>query len=157
MVHIYALSDGTDIFYIGKTKNLQHRISMHRLSSILLKDKKDKKIQEIIKSGRQFSVIKLDTCSENIALTLEAKYINEYSATYELLNICHNTHKNLSEIEKKMLVLISQDKDTKDMCKELFRSERTLEAIRQKLKEKANVKTIAGLVMWGIENGYITV
>lgn len=157
MVHIYALKHKEEIFYIGKTKNIKTRISGHKLRSILLLDDKDKKIQEIIQSGSELEFIILDSCEEIEGIFLEAKYIKEYSVNYELLNICHNTYRNLSELERVVLIMMSEDKDTKEMATQLFRSHRTIETVRLHLKEKAKVKTLSGLIMWAIKNGFITI
>ena len=48
--------------------------------------------------------------------------------------------------------LISEDKTTEEISKEIYLSPRTIETIRQNMKSKAGVKTIGGLVMFGIKN-----
>lgn len=54
--------------------------------------------------------------------------------------------------ELKILKLIAEDKTTEEISKEVFLSPRTIETIRQNMKQKAGVKTIAGLVMYGMRN-----
>lgn len=56
--------------------------------------------------------------------------------------------------EKELTVLkhIADDKTTEEISREVFLSPRTVETIRQKMKEKVGVKTIAGLVMYAMRN-----
>ena len=58
----------------------------------------------------------------------------------------------LSEKELKILKLIAEDKTTEEISKELFLSPRTIETIRQNMKQKVGAKTIAGLVMYAMRN-----
>jgi DNA-binding NarL/FixJ family response regulator len=57
-----------------------------------------------------------------------------------------------SEKEQKILKLIAEDKTTEDISKEVFLSPRTIETIRQNMKQKVGAKTIAGLVMYAMRN-----
>ena len=50
-----------------------------------------------------------------------------------------------SEKEIKILKLISEDKTTEEISKEIFLSPRTIETIRQTMKQKVGAKTIAGM------------
>lgn len=156
MVSIYCLTDNGTPFYVGKTKYLAGRLSRHLRSSKLLANKKDIRIQDILSSGRKLEIKSLCECEEIEALDFEANYIKEHLLNgVELVNVYHNTYENLSILERQFLILMSKDIDTRDCAKILFRSERTLETVRQKLKEKAGVKTIAGLLVWSIEQGYV--
>jgi len=58
----------------------------------------------------------------------------------------------LSEKEIKILRCIAEDKTTEEISAEVFLSPRTIETIRQKMKEKVGVKTVAGLVMYAMRN-----
>jgi DNA-binding NarL/FixJ family response regulator len=60
-----------------------------------------------------------------------------------------------NEKELKILKLLSEDKTTEEISKVVYLSPRTIETIRQNMKTKAGVKTIAGLVMYGIKNKLI--
>ena len=60
-----------------------------------------------------------------------------------------------SEKELNILKHIAQDKTTDEISKEVFLSPRTIETIRQKMKEKVGAKTIAGLVMYALRNNLI--
>ena len=57
-----------------------------------------------------------------------------------------------SDKELKILKLIAEDKTTEEISKEVFSSPRTIETIRQNMKQKVGAKTIAGLVMYGMRN-----
>ena len=57
-----------------------------------------------------------------------------------------------SEKEIKILKLIAEDKTTEEISKEVFLSPRTIETIRQNMKQKVGAKTIAGLVMYAMRN-----
>lgn len=62
---------------------------------------------------------------------------------------------NFNEKEIKILQLLAQDKTTEEISKTVFLSPRTIETIRQNMKSKVNVKTIAGLIMYGMRNKLI--
>jgi DNA-binding NarL/FixJ family response regulator len=57
-----------------------------------------------------------------------------------------------SEKEIKILKCIADDKTTEEISKEVFLSPRTIETIRQNMKQKVGAKTIAGLVMYAMRN-----
>jgi DNA-binding NarL/FixJ family response regulator len=57
-----------------------------------------------------------------------------------------------SEKEINILKCIAEDKTTEEISKTVFLSPRTIETIRQKMKEKIGAKTIAGLVMYAMRN-----
>ena len=57
-----------------------------------------------------------------------------------------------SEKELNILKRIAKDQTTEEIAKEVFLSPRTIETIRQKMKEKVGAKTIAGLMMYGMRN-----
>src|ERR1700750_884892 len=57
-----------------------------------------------------------------------------------------------NEKELKILKCIAEDKTTEEISKEVFLSPRTIETIRQNMKQKVGAKTIAGLVMYAMRN-----
>lgn len=57
-----------------------------------------------------------------------------------------------SEKEIKILKCIAEDKTTDEISKEVFLSPRTIETIRQQMKQKVGAKTIAGLIMYAMRN-----
>jgi DNA-binding NarL/FixJ family response regulator len=62
---------------------------------------------------------------------------------------------NFSEKEIKILDLLAKDNTADEISKIIFLSPRTIETIRQNMKTKAGVKTIAGLIMYGIRHKLI--
>ena len=60
-----------------------------------------------------------------------------------------------NEKEINILKLIAQDKTTEEISKEVYLSPRTIETIRQNMKTKVGVKTIAGLIIYGTRNKLI--
>ncbi len=57
-----------------------------------------------------------------------------------------------TEKELRILHLIADDKTTEEIAEVVFLSPRTVETIRQQMKQKAGVKTIAGLIMYATRN-----
>ncbi|MDP4284629.1 MAG: response regulator transcription factor [Bacteroidota bacterium] len=60
-----------------------------------------------------------------------------------------------SEKELKILQLLGEDKTTDEISKIIFLSPRTIETIRQNMKNKVGAKTIGGLLMYGMRNKMI--
>lgn len=60
-----------------------------------------------------------------------------------------------SEKELKILQLLAEDKTTEDISKIIFLSPRTIETIRQTMKNKVGAKTIGGLITYGMRNKMI--
>lgn len=61
----------------------------------------------------------------------------------------------LSDKEKHILKLMCDEKSTKEIADLVDLSPRTVEAIRDKLKSKTGVKSMAGLVIYAIKSGII--
>ncbi|WP_152269059.1 response regulator transcription factor [Agriterribacter humi] len=61
----------------------------------------------------------------------------------------------LSDKEKHILKLMCEEKSTKEIADMVDLSPRTVEAIRDKLKSKTGVKSMAGLVIYAIKSGII--
>jgi DNA-binding NarL/FixJ family response regulator len=87
-------------------------------------------------------------------------YFNDLVNSAVLLKLQHkktvrrfypNTVK-FTEKELRIMKLISEDKTTEEISKEVFLSPRTIETIRQNMKQKVGAKTIAGLVMYAMRN-----
>lgn len=90
----------------------------------------------------------------------EEYYFNDLVNSAVLLKLNHkkiakrfypNTIK-FNEKELRIIKLISEDKTTEEISKEVFLSPRTIETIRQSMKQKVGVKTIAGLLMYAMRN-----
>ncbi len=69
----------------------------------------------------------------------------------------NNTNKAIDFTEKeiKILQLLAADNTTEEISKSIFLSPRTIETIRQNMKNKVNVKTISGLIMYAMRNRLI--
>lgn len=61
----------------------------------------------------------------------------------------------LSERETEVLHLIAQQKTAKEIGEILFIAQRTVEGHKNALLEKTGTKNTAGLIMYGIKNGYL--
>ena len=61
----------------------------------------------------------------------------------------------LTEKEIEILRLIAADKTTEEISELVFLSPRTIEKIRHQMKQKTGVKSIAGLVMYGLRNNIL--
>lgn len=61
----------------------------------------------------------------------------------------------LTEKEIEILRLIAADKTTEEISELVFLSPRTVEKIRHQMKQKTGVKSIAGLVMYGLRNNLL--
>ena len=62
---------------------------------------------------------------------------------------------NLSDKEITILKLMCEEKSTKEIAELVDLSTRTVEAIRDKLKTKTGVKSMAGLVMYAVKAGIV--
>lgn len=95
-----------------------------------------------------------------ITCVKEEFYFNDLVNKAVLLKLQHRKNARqfypapvkFSEKELQVLKHICEDKTTEEISKEVFLSPRTVETIRQKMKEKAGVKTIAGLVVYAMRN-----
>jgi DNA-binding NarL/FixJ family response regulator len=87
-------------------------------------------------------------------------YFNDLVNSAVLLKLQHkkNVRKfypapvKFNDKERRILQLITEDKTTEEISKEVFLSPRTVETIRQNMKQKVGAKTIAGLVMYATRN-----
>lgn len=66
-----------------------------------------------------------------------------------------NAPVSFNEKELKILQLLGEDKTTEEISKIIFLSPRTIETIRQNMKNKVGAKTIGGLIMYGMRNKMI--
>lgn len=87
-------------------------------------------------------------------------YFNDLINSAVLLKLQHkktvkrfypNTVK-FNEKELRIIKLISEDKTTEEISQEVFLSPRTIETVRQSMKQKVGAKTIAGLIMYAMRN-----
>jgi DNA-binding NarL/FixJ family response regulator len=62
---------------------------------------------------------------------------------------------NLSDKEVLVLQLMCKEKSTREIAEIVELSPRTIEAIRDKLKEKTGAKTTAGLILYAVKNNFL--
>jgi DNA-binding NarL/FixJ family response regulator len=67
------------------------------------------------------------------------------------------SHISLNDLEIKLLQLIWDEKGNKEIANELFLGIRSVEKMRQDLKEKLGVKSTVGLIKYAINNKIITI
>ena len=101
-------------------------------------------------------LIAIQAISENRiyrnALLTEALYRNRQNS----LDACANRRQiSLNEREKKILELLWEEKSNREIANELYLGTRTVERIRQDLKEKIGVRSTIGLVKYAVQNKII--
>ncbi len=65
--------------------------------------------------------------------------------------------KQLDERERQVLQLLWNEKSNKEIAKEIFLGIRSVEKIRQNLKDKLGIKSTIGLIKYGIQNDIIRI
>ena len=109
---------------------------------------KEDEPEELIKAIR---VVSEDQIYRNRLFT-EALYWNKQN------HISPNTNGYalpVSEREKKMLQLIWEEKSNKEIAETLYLGVRSIEKIRQDLKEKIGAKSTVGLIKYAIKKGIV--
>lgn len=158
MVNIYALKDKGSIFYIGKCKDAKKRMEDHLRASFRKELPVHFKIQEILSEGRKPECEILMTCEDWEGGKIERAKIREsIEGGMSLTNVVHAADIQVSDLERKILSLMANDLNTDEIATSLYRSPRTIEAKRMHLKSKSKTKTVAGLIVWGIHNGIISI
>jgi DNA-binding NarL/FixJ family response regulator len=89
-------------------------------------------------------------------LLMEALYWNKQN-TVNLSNYPEGYMINLNEREKKILCMIWEEKTNKEIAEELFLGVRSIEKIRQSMKDKIAVKSTIGLIKYAIDKRIIRV
>ena len=109
---------------------------------------KSMRIEEIVKAIRIASQNEV-YLSNIFSNTLLRKYVVENRKQDKKLlpEFTHN--------EIRLTELLSQEKTTEEISKLLFLSKRSVEIKREKIKEKANVKTIGGLLLYCLRHGIL--
>ena len=95
-----------------------------------------------------------------LACMNEDFYFNELVNQAVLLKLNHKKNVRqfypnpvkFNEKELQILKLLAEDKTTDEISQEIFLSPRTVETIRQNMKNKVGAKTIAGLIVYGMRN-----
>lgn len=164
-IYIYCLKDAKSVFYIGQTKNVKRRLKCHLSGSRLLKNDKDAKIRGMMAKGKNPILEIIATCDESKANEMEAKYILEHAANGSpLLNsvitrakrITDFSNKRLSVAEIEVLKLMAADMATQLISEETGKSIRTIETIRQSIRNKLTAATLPGIIFKAVKAGYLT-
>lgn len=157
MVSIYALKDGETVFYIGKTKNPRKRKSEHLSQSSRTNTKRDIRIRSVLERGDDIKLEVLKECDELEGYREEQELIKLFLHNGSpLTNSSYTTQLILSKVETQVLIMMSQDIETEQIAQLTFRSVRTIESIKLRLKKKSRMKTLTGLITWAFSRGYIT-
>jgi DNA-binding NarL/FixJ family response regulator len=80
-----------------------------------------------------------------------------YSRQKKVSAIFHDSNIRLSDREKRILQLIWAEKSNKEIADELFLGVRSIEKIRQDLKEKLGVRSTVGLLKYAIDKDIISI
>ena len=92
----------------------------------------------------------------NLIVRGENYFSDEVKKIYTDSSFSRNKQKNyvpeLSRREKEVLKLITEEYTAKEIAEELFISQHTVESHRKNIFSKLNVKNVAGLVKYAIEN-----
>lgn len=80
-----------------------------------------------------------------------------YWKRYSLIRQPRSKNNDLTDTDRKVLSLLWQEKNTREIAEEVLLSMSTIEKIKQNLKEKLNVKTTIGLIKYAVENKIILV
>jgi DNA-binding NarL/FixJ family response regulator len=165
IVYIYALKDNEDIFYVGQTKNPHRRLRDHRSDSKELLTDKDRRISDILKSGRKLSFSILGTCLKEDGNKRELEAITAPRRSgHSLINKTNPTVnikpfgpkiKYFSKYHRSIIQLMADDLTTADIAKELYRSTRTIETSIRKIKLSLGVKTKGAAIYKALKSGMI--
>ena len=95
-----------------------------------------------------------DDCIYRNSLFTEALYQRKQN---DIIKYSSETDAALSDREKRMLQLIWEEKSNKEIADELFLGIRSIEKIRQDIKEKIGAKSTVGLLKYAIRKNIIRV
>jgi DNA-binding NarL/FixJ family response regulator len=121
-------------------------------------------IVQALEAGANGYILK-DSPKKEIFEAVEAVYLDQpyycRQTTGKLVRLISNSFYNpytrepqalFSDTEKKIIHLMCEDKSVREMAKELFMSERTVEKYRSAVLNKMNVKTVAGVAIYAIKH-----
>lgn len=127
-------------------------LSMHIESRIITKLIKQNVNGYLLKNAEKDELLK----AINLIVRGENYFSDEVKKIYTDSSFSRNKQKNyvpeLSRREKEVLKLITEEYTAKEIAEELFISQHTVESHRKNIFSKLNVKNVAGLVKYAIEN-----
>ena len=139
-IKIIVLSICTDLNIISNLLD----IGIH---AYLSKNEEPHKLVEAISSASQNRLYRNDLYTAALFLNKENSIKKSDFAPKTILN----------EREKQIIQLLWEEKSNKEISQRVFLSVRSVEKIRQDIKEKLEFKSIAGLFRYALEQGIITV
>ena len=136
---IYTLSDGKEIRYVGKTKNIEKRYKEHIRESKQIKTYKERWVNSVLRNGGTIFIESLEIVDESLANESEIFWINQLKYWgFNLVNTTkggdggspmlgknHNeeTKKKMSETHKGKTVIILEE--TKKKISEKLKGRKT--------------------------------
>ncbi|MBI1224993.1 MAG: hypothetical protein GC192_07120 [Bacteroidetes bacterium] len=69
----------------------------------------------------------------------------------------HETNTTLTTIERAIVKLICEGYNSSEIARQLYKSTRTIEGYRRSILEKTGTRNVAGIVIYAIENGLISI
>lgn len=115
-------------------------------NSYLTKESDSETIYQAVKSCFEQEFFFNELTNKALLSGLRTKRSNESSAPHDV---------QLTEKEITILKLMCDEKSTKEIADIVDLSPRTVEAIRDKLKTKTGVKSMAGLIMYAVKAGIV--
>jgi DNA-binding NarL/FixJ family response regulator len=115
-------------------------------NSYLTKESDSEVIYQAIRTCHEEEFFFNDLTNKALLSGLRSKRVAETSAPAEV---------HLTDKEVTILKLMCEEKSTKEIADMVDLSPRTVEAIRDKLKTKTGVKSMAGLVMYAVKAGLV--
>ncbi len=118
-------------------------------------------IKKMIDAGAVGYIFK-DSSKEELEKAIETVHAGKKYFNQKLFDILLSSEKShadgeivLSDREKEILKLISEEYTNAEIAEKLFLSVRTVDTHRQNLLQKLNVKNTAGLVKYAIKSGLL--
>lgn len=121
-------------------------------------------VAEMLRAGASAYLIK-DSAYEELVQAIQASLVNKIYVSNTIAEgiikdyISHIPREDfsafsiLSQRERQVLQLIAEGKSTRDIASLLFVSVKTVETHRQKIMDKLNIHSIAGLTKYAIKEG----
>jgi DNA-binding NarL/FixJ family response regulator len=112
-------------------------------------------ISDLLEAGIHGYVSKADEPEELLKAIRSAVDNRIYCSTLYIRNYTGGAQITLNERERKILQLIWEEKSTREIADELFLGTRSVEKIRQDIKDKIGARSIVGLLKYGIHKKII--
>jgi DNA-binding NarL/FixJ family response regulator len=119
-------------------------------------------IKKAIQAGASGYILKKSKKAELekaiLAVASGKKYFNDEvlsALTHEEENVIDVQHQTLTERELEVLVLIAQECSSQQIANKLFISLNTVESHRRNIFRKLNIKNLAGIIRYALQNKLI--